>query len=91
MHTKGAGGGTQRALEYSKGASRILGNSGHLGTWVFKTLSQLGTRTLQALGHSKGIWATGHSRYLSTLTLRHFSTRALEEHLGTQTPGHLGT
>ena len=47
---------------------------GHLGTRKGLGHSRhLGTRALEALGHSKGTWAlrySRHSRHLGTLTLK---------------------
>ena len=66
----------QRALGHSrqlKGAS-ALWHSEHLGIWDTRVLEgRLGTRILEAIGHSKGALALGTRR-----TLEHSNTQALE-------------
>ena len=62
---------------HSKSTPRALGHSGT--PRALKALGQLGTRALEALGHS---------RLLGTWALRNLGTQALEGHLGIQALEH---
>ena len=61
---------TKRAFKgHSKGTWTLQGlRKGTLALGHLKSIGHLGTRTLEALWHSRGTWAFGHARHSKHLT-----------------------